>query len=284
VLLIRARTNYNTILQNSLRNSFIAIQMPFAVVTGSSSGIGLTTAGLLVERGYSVVLHGCHNLVGLQRAAQTLRSKLAEGASLTCVVADVSCRLSCQDLVRACYRWAPNIDLWVNNAGADVLTGCASKLDFESKLQRLWDVDVLGTIRLSRLVAHRMQSTATGSTPPSIINISWDQAKVGMEGEPGQIFCTIKAAIAAFTSALSLSVGNRIRVNTVAPGWIQTSWGQQSASEYWSERALAESTLQRWGQPEDVAQTIAWLASPEAGFISGQFIEVNGGRRFYPVR
>jgi 3-oxoacyl-[acyl-carrier protein] reductase len=255
--------------------------MLFAVVTGSSSGIGLATARVLVERGYSVALHGCRNLQGLQSAAQSLKPHLVAGASLFCVAADISCKLSCQDLVRTCYSWAPQIDLWVNNAGADVLTGNASQTSFEAKLQRLWDVDVLGTVRLSRLVAERMQANEHGEAIPSLINISWDQAGLGMEGEPGQLFCTTKAAVASFTASLALSVGNKLRVNTVAPGWIQTSWGQQSASPYWNKRALAESVLQRWGQPDDVAQTIAWLASPAAAFISGQCIQVNGGRRYF---
>lgn len=255
--------------------------MPFAVVTGSTSGIGLATAHVLVDRGYSVVLHGCSNLSGLQAAASSLGPKLSQGASLMCVSADVSCKLSCQDLVRACYAWVPHIDLWVNNAGADVITGSAREQSFDWKLKRLWEVDVLGTIRLSRLVAARMQETSHSLTIPSIINISWDQSSLGMEGEPGQLFGTTKAAIASFTASLALSVGDRVRVNTVAPGWIQTAWGQQAASSYWNRRARSESILQRWGQPEDVAQTIAWLASSDASFISGQFIQVNGGRRYF---
>jgi 3-oxoacyl-[acyl-carrier protein] reductase len=264
--------------------------MPCAVVTGSSSGIGLATAGLLAQRGYSLVLHGNSNLGKLQDAAKSLEPSLAPGASLRCITADIKCQSACVQLVQACFHWQPQIELWVNNAGLDVLTTDLRSGDFESKLERLWQVDVMGTIRLSRLVADRMIKlhntasalSADSACHPCIINIGWDQACLGMEGEAGQLFCPIKAAVMAFTSALSMTVGSFIRVNTVAPGWIQTAWGRESASPKWQRRAIQESLLERWGTPADVAETICWLASPQASFINGQTICVNGGRRFFP--
>lgn len=256
--------------------------MPVAVVTGSSSGIGLATAQRFVAQGYSVVLHGRSNLMGLQQAAAQLRTQLCSGCELFCVTADVSCPLACRSMVQACFSWKNRVDVWVNNAGADVLTGEASRWSFDEKLELLLAVDLKGTIRLSRLVADRMLAMPQSDLIPSIINISWDQAQLGMEDGPGQLFCTTKAAIAAFSSSLALSVGPAIRVNNVAPGWIRTAWGDDEASSYWNRRAINESQLQRWGKAEDVAATICWLASPEAEFICGQTINVNGGRRFYP--
>lgn len=257
--------------------------MPTAVITGSSSGIGFATAKLLVSQGYSVVLHAHRNLEGLQRAARELHECRAANTKLLCITADISNTQSCRDFVQACFNWNSSIDLWVNNAGVDVLTGSLRQLDFEEKLERLFEVDVMGTIRLSRLVSRRMLAITDQAYSPSIINIGWDQSALGMEGDPGQMFGSTKAAVTAFTSSLALTVAPKVRVNTVAPGWIRTAWGQQSASDYWNQRAIAESQLQRWGTPEDVAATIAWLASPAASFISGQVIQVNGGRRYYPV-
>lgn len=256
--------------------------MPVAVITGSSSGIGLATARQFVAQGYSVVLHGRSNLQGLQLAAGELKQKLSAGCEVFCVTADVGCPHACKNLVQACFNWSSRIDVWVNNAGVDVLTGQASEWNFEEKLSRLIEVDLKGTIRLSRLVVERMKAMPTSQRLPSIINISWDQAQLGMEDDPGQLFCTTKAAIAAYSSALALSVAPEVRVNTVAPGWIRTAWGDDEASSYWNRRATSESQLQRWGKAEDVAAAIAWLASPEAEFICGQTINVNGGRRFYP--
>lgn len=255
--------------------------MPSAVVTGSSSGIGLATATALVEHGYSVVLH-CHQSLGkLESAAGELRKHLSPAAELRCITTDLACHTSSSRFVQACFHWCPNLDLWVNNAGADVLTGSMRERSFEQKLKRLWEVDVVGTIRLCRLVAQRMAVREASPTAPCIINIGWDQALLGMEGEPGQLFCPTKAAVTAFTSAFSLSVAPQIRVNAVAPGWIKTAWGMQSAGQTWNHRAIQESQLQRWGTPQDVANVICWLASPAASFVNGQTIAVNGGRRFW---
>lgn len=284
-----------------LDGSLESLKMLSAVVTGSSSGIGLATATALVQRGYSVVLHGHRNLSGLQSAASRLSQQLAKGAELHCITADLSCEQSCRRLVQACFQRHPGLDLWFNNAGADVLTGDLRSVSFEQKLDRLWQVDVLGTIRLSRLVAERMadrserdlrlptmeqaetvgDSAASPSRTPSIVNMGWDQALLGMEGESGQLFCAAKAAVIAFTSAFSLTVAPIIRVNAVSPGWIRTAWGEQSTDEFWNRRAISESQLARWGTPEDVAQVVCWLASPESAFVNGQNISVNGGRRFF---
>ncbi len=202
-----------------------------------------------------------------------------------CVTGDIACPNACRDMVAAAFGWRGRVDAWVNNAGADVLTGSARQQSFAVRLQRLCEVDVQGTVRLSRLVAPRMldQPPRSDLSPalPCIVNIGWDQAQFGMEGEPGQLFGTTKAAVAAFTMSLGLSYPG-IRVNCVAPGWIQTQWGQSSASGYWAQRAVDESLQQRWGTPDDVAATIAWLVSDASNFVNGQIVAVNGGRRFYP--
>lgn len=259
--------------------------MPVAVVTGSSSGIGRETALRLADSGYSVVLHARSSLRGLQ---QTARQILAQKGGtnqqgqggVKCVTADIRSGPACRSLVEAAFAWQQRIDVWVNNAGADVLTAGAKQLPFEQRFQALTETDVLGTIRLSRLVARYMRPIE--ARLPSIINIGWDQADLGMEGEPGQLFCTTKAAVSAFTRAFALTVAPDIRVNCVAPGWIRTNWGVSEASGYWDERARSEALLNRWGTPEDVAAAIVWLASPEAQFVNGECLRVNGGRRFIP--
>jgi 3-oxoacyl-[acyl-carrier protein] reductase len=86
----------------------------------------------------------------------------------------------------------------------------------------------------------------------------------------------VKAAVSAFSKSLAKSVGPRVRVNCVAPGWIQTEWGS-GVSQDWDRRATGESILQRWGQPEDIARVIVALCSPDFEFVNGQTIAVNGG-------
>lgn len=255
--------------------------MPVAVVTGSSSGIGRQTAVELARQGYSLVLHAHRNLLGLQQTALSIQQLKQAAVQMLCLTADISQVSACNDLISTAFQWCGSVDVWVNNAGADVLTGSARQLSFEERLQRLLQVDVAGTLRLSRLAAARMRAQR-GPQLPSIINVGWDQAWLGMEDEPGQLFCTSKGAIMACTTPLAMSFAPHVRVNCVAPGWIQTAWGSQAASSYWDERARSEALLERWGTAEDVARTIAWLASPQGEFINGQIIAVNGGRRFYP--
>jgi 3-oxoacyl-[acyl-carrier protein] reductase len=110
-----------------------------------------------------------------------------------------------------------------------------------------------------------------------IVNMGWDQAETGMEGDSGEMFAAVKGAVMAATRSLAKSLAPEVRVNCVAPGWIRTAWGQHASAE-WQERAATESLLGRWGEPEDVARVACFLASPAAAFISGQIVNINGGR------
>jgi 3-oxoacyl-[acyl-carrier protein] reductase len=171
----------------------------------------------------------------------------------------------------------PALDIFVAVAGADVLTREAAAWSFDRKLEALLTVDVLGTIAMARRIGGAMQASGGGS----IVTIGWDQAEVGMEGDSGQLFAATKGAVMAFTRSLARSLGPAVRVNCVAPGWIRTAWGEQ-ASEVWQQRARREAMLGRWGEPGDVAAAVAWLASPEARWVTGQVLPVNGGFRRAP--
>jgi NAD(P)-dependent dehydrogenase (short-subunit alcohol dehydrogenase family) len=109
-----------------------------------------------------------------------------------------------------------------------------------------------------------------------ILNVGWDQADAGMEGDSGQLFGLSKGAVMAFSKSLALTLAPTVRVNCLAPGWIRTAWGD-TASEAWQERVLRETPLRCWGRPEDVAATARWLASPAAAYITGQVVRINGG-------
>ena len=109
-----------------------------------------------------------------------------------------------------------------------------------------------------------------------IVNMGWDQAQTGMAGDSGEMFAATKGSIIAFSRSLAKSLAPQVRVNCLAPGWIRTTWGEQ-ASDYWQRRATSESSMGRWGTPEDVAHAAHFLVSPAASFITGQVIEVNGG-------
>ena len=228
-----------------------------ALVTGSTSGIGLAIARELAAAGAHVLRHG-------------RRPRADHEAPM--ILADLRQPNECRRLVEAAWAEANGLDIWVNNAGADTLTGEAARWPFERKLQELFEVDVRATMLLARAVGPLMRARGRGV----IINIGWDQADTGMEGDSGQLFGATKAAVMAFTKSLALTLAPEVRVNCLAPGWIRTAWGA-SASEFWQERVRRETPLRRWGTPEDVAAAARWLASPAAGFISGQVIRVNGG-------
>ena len=240
-----------------------------AVVTGSSSGIGRAIALELARAGAHLLLHARENQQGADEVSQLIRSR---GCESSVVLADLSEPTAQDRLVDDAWQWRP-IDVWINNAGADVLTGPAASWSFEDKLAALWRVDVVGTLRMSRAVGQRMKQRGAGV----ILNMGWDQAATGMAGDSGELFSATKGAVMAATRSLAKSLAPDVRVNCLAPGWIRTEWGQQASHE-WQTRARRESLLGRWGEPDDVARVARFLASSAAEFVNGQIIHVNGGR------
>ena len=241
-----------------------------AVVTGASGGIGRAIAFKLASAGAAVVVHGHSHP---KHAEQTLREVRSLGVDAVLQFADLADSAQQDALVARAWDWRP-IDCWVNCAGVDVLTGPAAGWTFEKKLAALWAVDVAATIRVSRDVGRRMQQRGRGV----ILNIGWDRAACGMAGDSGEMFAAVKAAVAAFSQSLARSLAPNVRVNCLAPGWIKTTWGE-SASDLWQRHAAGDALLEQWGTPEDVASMALFLASPAAGFINGQVIQINGGLR-----
>jgi 3-oxoacyl-[acyl-carrier protein] reductase len=247
-----------------------------AVVTGSSGGIGRALAVTLAASGADVLIHGHKNRSALSELQQRL---VGLGGKCTSVLADVADDGGRQSLLDAAWKWQGRVDMWFNNAGADVLTGDAAQWPFARKLERLWQVDVTGTVLLSREAGRRMKQQPDSGDSSAIVNIGWDQAETGMAGDSGEMFAATKGAIMAFTRSLAQSLAPHVRVNCLAPGWIRTAWGQ-SASDTWQQRAARECLLERWGTPDDVAQAALFLVSSAGKFINGQVLSVNGGFRF----
>ena len=246
-----------------------------AVVTGSSRGVGAAIALELATAGADVLVHGFKSETAAAGVVQQVQQLGRKSTFIKADLAETDCY---EQFVEAAWQWQQEVNIWVNNAGADVLTGQGAEDSFEEKLQRLWQVDVQGTIGLSRLAGKRMQETETAA-PAVILNIGWDQALWGMAGDSGEMFAAIKGAIMAFSQSLAQSLAPRVRVNCLAPGWIKTAWGEQ-ASDSWQQRAVREALLERWGTPQDVATAARFLVSPAAAFITGQVIPVNGGFRY----
>jgi len=242
------------------------------VVTGATGGIGRAIALELAKAGADIVVHGYRR----PEAAQSLAAEIQEvGRTCRVLIADLAEEQPVNEFSAAAWAWRGRADIWINAAGADVLTGEAAQWPIEKKLESLWQLDVRATIRLSRTIGEQMKARGSGV----IINIGWDQAEQGMAGDSGQIFAAVKAAVMAFTRSLAQSLAPEVRANCLAPGWIRTGWGEQ-ASPYWQDRAARQSLRNRWGTPEDVARAALFLASPAADFINGQVIAVNGGFKY----
>jgi 3-oxoacyl-[acyl-carrier protein] reductase len=236
-----------------------------AVVTGASSGIGAAIAQAFGEAGATVLV--------THRDSEREAAAVAEPIEALVVQADLRTRDACEALVTEAGERLGGLDLWVNNAGADVLTGKAAEWEWEDKLDLLLAVDLKGTVACSYAVGAVMREQPSGGT---ILNMSWDHVTAGLAGENPELFSAVKGGVLAFSKSLARSLAPRVRVNVLCPGWIETRFGEQADRDF--HRSVAESTpLGRWGRPEDVAAAALWLASPEAAFVTGQAVNVNGG-------
>ncbi len=235
------------------------------VVTGASSGIGRAIAIAFAGAGARVGIGFCHS----SEAARALADELGPVHPL--LRADLSTPDGCTAIVQEAFGALDTIDVWVNNAGADVLTGKAARWPAERKLEALLELDLKGTIRCSRLIARRMRPGGC------ILNMGWDHATTdGMAGEDPELFAAVKAGVLGFSKSFARSVAPDVRVNVLCPGWIETAFGAGADRRFYEEVA-ADTPLRRWGRPEDVAGAAVWLASPATAFMTGQAINVNGG-------
>jgi 3-oxoacyl-[acyl-carrier protein] reductase len=240
------------------------------VVTGASSGIGRAIAETFAAEGATVLLT---YRASSERAREVADAIAARGGGALVAQADLGTRKGCERLVVQARDELGRIDVWVNNAGADVLTGDAAAWEWERKLDLLLAVDLKGTIACSYAIGEIMRGQTGGG---AIVNMSWDHVTTGMAGENPQLFSAVKGGVLAFSKSLAQALAPEVRVNVLSPGWIETAFAEHADREF--HRSVAESTpLKRWGRPEDVANAALYLASPEAAFITGQAINVNGG-------
>jgi len=240
------------------------------LVTGASSGIGQAIALAAARAGADVAITYRANEKGARAVEREIRAMGRNAATFRADIADES---SVRELGPAAVKALGRLDVWVNNAGADILTGPAALLPDSDKLDVLLAVDLRGTILASWRAVDLLSAQPDGGV---IINMSWDHVLTGMRGTNPQMYAAVKGGVLAFSKSLARSVAPRVRVNVLAPGWIETAFGEGLDDE--KRREIAGSTpLQRWGTPDDVAGAAVFLASPAAAFLTGQTILVGGG-------
>jgi 3-oxoacyl-[acyl-carrier protein] reductase len=240
-----------------------------AVVTGASRGIGRAIALALAHEGARVVV----NYARSRELAETVVAEiLAAGGEALAVRADVSRVEDVDRLLGSMLQTFGRIHTWVNNAGADILTGEARTWPAARQWDEVMAVDLKGSWLCSRAAAEAMRRDGGGV----IVNLSWDHVDHGMGNATAAIYAAAKGGVAAMSRCLAREFAPAVRVNVVAPGWIRTEWLDGAGAEI--QRRVAEATpLARPGTPDDVAGAVAFLASAEAAFITGQTLLVNGG-------
>jgi 3-oxoacyl-[acyl-carrier protein] reductase len=238
------------------------------LVTGASSGIGRAIALGCGREGADVAVTYRGNAEGAEQTARDLR---ALGRRAEVIRADISRDDDIAGLARALAERFDRVDAWINNAGADILTGAGARLSRQEKLDRVLGVDLRGTILASWAAVDAMRGRGG-----VIINMSWDHVTLGMAGENPMLYAAAKGGIASFSRSLARDVAPEIRVNILAPGFIETAFGEQ-ADEGWRRHVAETTPLGRWGVPEDLVGAAVFLASDASSFVTGQMIMVNGG-------
>lgn len=237
-----------------------------AIVTGASRGIGRATAKKLASLGAMVVI----NYNGSEDEAKKVKQEIIEeGGNAEIMQCNVADYIACEEFIKNVIETYGRIDILVNNAGItkDGLLIRMSEQDFSDVI----DVNLKGTFNCIRFASRYMMKQRCGR----IINLS---SVVGVSGNAGQInYAASKAGVIGMTkSAAKELAGRGITVNAVAPGFIETDM-TEILSEKVKEGMKQQIPLGSFGKAEDVAGTIAFLASEEARYITGQVLHVDGG-------
>lgn len=244
--------------------SEIKFEGQVALVTGASRGIGRAIAAELAARGLKVI-----GTATSDAGAHAITGALAAYADCKGIRLDVNDGAAAEQAVDAIVKSHGGLQVLVNNAGItrDMLSMRMKDEDWDAVL----DTNLKAVFRLSRAVTRPMMKQRYGR----IVNIT---SVVGASGNAGQAnYAAAKAGVAGMTRALARELGSRqVTVNCVAPGFIATDMTAQLSKEQ-TDQLLAQIPLGRLGQASEIAQAVAFLASPSASYITGTELHVNGG-------
>ncbi|ANN61429.1 3-oxoacyl-ACP reductase [Mesorhizobium loti NZP2037] len=236
-----------------------------AIVTGAGSGIGRAIAIRLAADGYAVLV----NDLDLGRAQAVVSEIAVSGAKALAAAGDVSSEVDARAIHAAAVAAFGDTDLLINNAGI-VHQSLFENLEI-ADFDRMFAVHVRGTFLMTKMVLPAMLKGGKGA----VINVASQLGQVG--GIELSHYAAAKSAIIGMTKSLAREVSSRgVRVNAVAPGPINTPLVRELSQE-WRTRKASELPLGRFGEPEEVAATVAFLASPQASLFVGQTLGPNSG-------
>lgn len=242
------------------------LQTRTAIVTGGTRGIGLAIARRLLDDGYDVLATYQKDADSAERARAELT---VAGGAFHVVAADIATTDGAATTIETALERLGHIDVLVNNAGItrDGLVLRMSEADWDDVI----DTNLKGAFLVSKAALRPMTRQRSGR----IINLT---SVVGLAGNAGQVnYSSAKAGLIGLTKSLAREVGSRnITVNAIAPGFIQTRLTDVLRDEQ-KAALLAQTPLNRFGQPEDVAAGVAFLASADASFITGHTLTIDGG-------
>jgi 3-oxoacyl-[acyl-carrier protein] reductase len=237
-----------------------------AIVTGASRGIGAAVAKKLAQLNATVIV----NYQGSKERAEAVCEKIkSDGGKAVAYQCDVSNFEACQKFIKEIISEYKTIDILVNNAGItrDGLLMAMSEENFDSVI----NTNLKGTFNCVKFALRFMIKQRSGK----IINMSSISGIIGNAGQAN--YSASKAGVIGFTKAAARELASRnINVNAVAPGFIETDMTEVLAEKV-KETAVGNIPLGRFGKPEDIAETVAFLASPASDYITGQVICVDGG-------
>ncbi len=241
-----------------------------AVITGAAQGIGRAIATTLAQQGANVVVAD----IQLEKAETTAKEIMAEtGQKVIAVHVDVVDSASVKAMIDRTIDEFERIDILVNNAGTtrDSLIMRMKEADWDLVI----NINLKGTFNCSKAVVRPMMKQHYGR----IVNITSVSGLIGQVGQTN--YSSSKAGIIGFTKSLAREVGSRkITVNAIAPGLVKTALTIDLPQEL-KDFFIEMTPLGRYGEPEDIANAVAFLVSDEASYITGQVLSVDGGMAMF---